>query len=277
MTIAIIDGDVLAYNACESRWEKKVVKSSDGTAVNTVRLDTEGKRLPIEFTIEEDKEYLMQCWENFKRQHDHLLGTVFCNDYLMAVKGLGNFRKDLYPEYKMNRHHDPRNMNNFVPAIRELAILEEMAIPADGCEADDFIRIWAEEARAAGEDYIICSIDKDLLCIPGQHYIMQRGKERFLEVSEEEARRNFYEQLLKGDPTDNVPGIPRVGPVTAKELLVGCKTDEEFQEAVVAAYISKYGDEWKCYLLSNGKMIYLKRHCNDYFAISDWSIVKELE
>ena len=55
MTIAIIDGDVLCYQACKPRWEKKA-KIQDG--VSFIQLDDEGKRIPLEWTKEEDRKSL---------------------------------------------------------------------------------------------------------------------------------------------------------------------------------------------------------------------------
>ena len=271
MPIAIIDGDVLCYKACKPRWEKKARIEND---MSFISLDDDGKRIPLEYTKEEDTKYLQDSWENFKKDLSMLLEGLYCEDYIMAVKGPGNYRNLMYPEYKLNRHADPNKQNAFVPILRKLAAAEEYAIASDGREADDLIRIWANQARAAGIDYIICSIDKDLKCIPGKHWLMH--KEILIEVSEEDAMRHYYEQLLKGDPTDNIPGVPRVGEVKATKLLADCTTEEEFQEVVVAQYIAAYEDEWSNYLLSNGKMIHLQEHPDDYFNFSKWPIVREL-
>lgn len=272
MTIAIIDGDVLCYQACKARWEKKA-KIENG--VSFIPLDSNGKRVPLEWTKEEDRIYLQESWENLQKDLNNLLDKVFCSEYLMAVKGQGNFRNRLYPEYKLNRHADPNKQNYFVPVLRQLAVAEDLAVPSDGREADDLMRIWSEECRSTGEDYIICSIDKDLKCIPGKHFLMH--KELFISISEEEAKRHYYEQLLKGDPTDNIPGVPRVGEVKARKILESATTEEEFQERVVEQYLIAYGEEqWKDYLLSNGKMIYLQKHRNDYFNINSWPIIREL-
>ena len=155
-----------------------------------------------------------------------------------------------------------------------MAVKEELAIESSGREADDLIRIWAEQARAADIDYVICSIDKDLKCIPGKHWLMH--KKTLITVSEEDACRHYYEQLLKGDPTDNIPGIPRVGEVKASKILAPFTTEEEFQEQVVEQYMLAYDTEWKDYLLSNAKMIHLQRTPEDYFSFNDWPIIKEL-
>ena len=204
--IAIIDGDVLCYQACKPRWEKKA-RIQDG--MSFVSLDDNGKRVPLEYTKDEDRQYLEESWNNLQKDLRMLLDTVYCDEYIMAVKGPDNFRNLMYPEYKLNRHADPTKQNEFVPVLRKLAVKEELAIESSGREADDLIRIWAEQARAADIDYVICSIDKDLKCIPGKHWLMH--KKTLITVSEEDACRHYYEQLLKGDPTDNIPGIPRVG------------------------------------------------------------------
>lgn len=275
--LAIIDGDVLAYQACRPRHVKKAKQTGN---VNYVKLDANGKKLPLEFTKEEDREYLEESWENFKADLQSLLDALYCADYLMAVKGDGNFRNNIYPEYKINRHPDPNRQNLFVPTLRQLAVAELGAVAADGKEADDLMRIWAEQAMAAGEPYVVCSIDKDLRCIPGTHFRMRKINmferysvipgENLYEISPGEAMRHYYEQLLKGDGVDHVPGIPGVGPKTAAEILEDCATEEEFQRAVLFMYKEVYGESWKEYLLSNGKMLYLQKHHDDYFTLADW-------
>lgn len=274
MRLAIIDGDVLAYHACKPRWEKKVEYIEDNAII---RLDKNGKRVALEFTKEEDEKYLMECWENFKKDLQRLLDRIYCKDYLMAVKGPNNFRNLLYPEYKLHRHADPTKQNIFVPVLRRLAVAEDLAIESEGCEADDYMRIWAEEAKAAGIDYVICSIDKDLRCIPGKHIKITPNSKKdegvnIEEVSEIEAMRHYYEQLLKGDPVDNIPGIPGIGGVKASKLLKGCKDEEEMQEIVIEEYLVMYGDKWKDFLLSNGKMIHLQKDPNDYFNLKGWPV-----
>lgn len=274
MKLAIIDGDVLCYQACKSRWESKV-KIEDDTMF--IELNEDGSRKELEFTQEENRAYLEESWDNLRKDLINMVDGLYCDDYLMAVKGEGNFRNDLYPEYKLNRKQDPSKQNIFVPVLRKLAVYEDYAVAADGMEADDLIRIWSEEAKKAGIEYVICSIDKDLRCIPGRHYYMKRGGERIFDVSEEEALRHYYEQLLKGDPTDNIPGIPRVGPVKAEKMLAPYNLEEDYQVVVVEQYMNAYNDDWYEALLMNGRMIHLLRHPGDYFNPSIWDVVKELK
>lgn len=270
--LAIIDGDILCYYACKARWKKKA-RIEEG--ISYIPLDSDGRRIPLDFTKEEDRYYLEETWDHFKKDLYNLLETVFCTDYVMAVKGETNFRTEIYPEYKIHRHFDPNKQNIFVPVLRKLAVAEDLATEAINCEADDLIRIWAEQSRQRSIPFIICSIDKDLLCIPGKHYNMKHKK--ISEVSEEEALRNFYHQLLKGDQTDNVPGVIGIGEVLAGRILESYHTEEEFQEQVVEQYMLAYGDEWKEQLLLNGRLIYLMKTDYDYFSFDNWPIIRELE
>lgn len=276
--LAIIDGDILCYQACEARWKQRC---ENGTLF--VSLDQEGNELPPEYSKEEDEKYLRKAWDKFQRDLKTLLDTVYADDYLMAVKGPDNFRDLLYPEYKANRKNKPEKQNHFVSVMRELAVMEELAIASTGREADDLVRIWAEEARRAGQDFIVCTIDKDLRCIPGKYYKMPMQTSvfsspgKFFTISEKEACRFYYEQLLKGDPTDNIPGVPQVGPVKATKILAPYSTEKEFQEQVVEQYLMAFGeDHWLDYLNSNGKMIHIQKTIDDYFDCVQWPIVQEL-
>jgi hypothetical protein len=261
--LAIIDGDVLAYLACKSRWrnEKDQV---------VVVLDKDA----VTFNTEDDRYYLQDSWENFKQLVAETVDLLFADDFVMAVKSDTNFRDDLYPLYKANRRKDPSKANNFVPHIRKLAVAEDLAIEATWREADDMLRIWAEQARAAGTDYVVVSVDKDLKCIPGTHYNIKK-KEVFT-ITPEYALKFFYEQLLMGDPTDNIPGVPKIGPVKAHNFLISCNTEEEMQELVVEQYINAFGEDWYNQLLSNGKMLYLQKHEHDFFHLQDWPIAQLL-
>jgi len=254
MTIALLDGDVIAYNACKNRF-----KTPDGFTLVTIDTET--------FTPEQNEAYLEEAWITFQEMTNELIETCFADEYKMAVKGLNNFRDIIYPEYKANRKSN-RDDFPFVPILRQRAVDANMAIAADGMEADDLLRIWREEAILEGKDYIISSIDKDLQCIPGRHYLMH--KNQFVTVSEEEALRFFYEQLLKGDPTDNIKGIPSIGPVKAKRILEKYSTEEEFQFTVVSCYQDFFGDDWLKELTLNGKLLYLRKTRDDEFSIANW-------
>ena len=269
-TVVIFDGDVLAYLACKPRR-----MTSNGKII--VHLDEEGDKFIPEHTPEEDTQYLMDSWDNFVKIVEKTCDKFFTSTYVMAVKGPDNFRDTVYPEYKQNRRVNSSyvsEMAKFVPDLRRLAVHGGMAIESAGYEADDYVRFWAEECKKYGRDYVIVSIDKDLRCIPGKHY---NPKTEVLDVVEELKASLFYhQQLMQGDSTDNIPGIPGVGPVKASKMLDGCTTVEEMQEVVVGAYVAAYNDDWVSALLSNGKLLHIMRHHDDYFSFKEWSIAREI-
>jgi len=274
MTLAIIDGDVLAYRSCYSVYEQrlKAIERIKGDTLY-IELDEEGKKKPIEFPKEVERKYLETAWRNFNFELREILDSIYATEYLMVVKGDDNFRNLLYPEYKLNRFVTPEKTNIFVPTIRKLAVAEDLAIESTGREADDYIRIWAEEARAAGDPFVICTIDKDLRCIPGQHYHLKY--KTFEVVSEEEARIHYYEQMIKGDSTDNIPGVPGIGKKKAYDMIAACQDEDEMQFITVTKYMEAFGDDWYDMLLSNAKMIHLQRDLSDYFK-ADWPYLVEM-
>lgn len=120
----------------------------------------------------------------------------------------------------------------------------------DGMEADDAIGI--EAYRHEPDEIIIVSIDKDLNMIRGHHYNFVKEEKYF--VTEEEAIRNFYLQILTGDKVDNIIGLDGIGPVKSKKLLKDCNTELEMYNAVVKAYD---GDEDR--VLENARLLWILR------------------
>ena len=270
--LLIVDGDVSCHLACKTRWQDKAKNN-----VVYIHLDENGNKLPLEFTTEEDERYFDASWNNFENSLKEDMEATWCDSYIMAMKSDLNFRDDLYCDYKLSRKNvqATKLRNLFVPAVRGKAVIEGMAVRAVGREADDLVRIWAEQCMVAGIDFVVCSNDKDLKCIPGKHYNPKK-RDGVTYVTEEEGIRHFYEQLLKGDPTDQIPGLPGVGNVYAKKFLAGHSTEEEFQEEVVSRYIDAFGNDWYSTLLINGKLLHIQRTVNDYFCFDNWPVVKEL-
>jgi DNA polymerase-1 len=125
----------------------------------------------------------------------------------------------------------------------------------DGIEADDILGIEA----TLDPECVICSIDKDLNQIPGKHYNWKNDKH--YEVSEFEGWYNLYTQALTGDVSDNIPGLPKVGPVNAKKILENDKTHRDLYESVLGAYLKRnFSTE---YLVEQMNLLYLWRKMPD--------------
>jgi DNA polymerase-1 len=142
-----------------------------------------------------------------------------------------NFRTDIatIEVYKGERKERPKYLHE----MREHCITRWNAHVVTGIEADDAIGIQSE----VQEDYVICSIDKDLRTIAGKHLLMHKNKDwEFLEIDEWRAKINFYRQILTGDAGDNIPGIPKIGEVRSWEALKDCKTEMDMFNKVRKIY-----------------------------------------
>jgi len=110
---------------------------------------------------------------------------------------------------------------------------------------------------------IICSIDKDLKGTPGWHYEWPHhgNNGKLYWVSQEEADKWFYIQLLMGDKaTDNIEGIKGIGEKKARKILKGLTTVEDMYRACLKAYEDhgmNYFD-----LLETANLIYIQREHN---------------
>jgi len=137
------------------------------------------------------------------------------------------FRSEMYPDYKAHRPPMPDDMPVQIERIGQ--ILEALRIPilrVEGFEADDVIGTLAKRAAADDIDTVICSKDKDLLQLVGDRirtFDMKMGKITDAVLMKEEmgiAPGQIVDCLaLEGDTADNVPGVPLIGPKTARELI----------------------------------------------------------
>jgi len=186
---------------------------------------------------------------------DELLTKTGADDYRAFLTGKTNFRKSIYPEYKANRTAPkPKHLED----LRQYA-LESMGaeLAPEGLEADDAMGINQTD------DTIIVSLDKDMLMIPGKHFSWEiKGKgwvkpDTWTTQTELEGLRLFYEQCLKGDSSDNIKGIEKVGPKKAKALLAGCTTDQEMFNVVRNAYSN---DEE---FIMNASVLWIMQYEND--------------
>ena len=207
---------------------------------------------------------------------NELMEKFYAEEIYCAVKGDSNYRDEVYADYKASRKRKPQLRNKIVPQLTARLISEGFAVPAHGYEADDLCRQRATLATEEGDSWTVCTIDKDLKMIGGRYYNIK--SEVLTDITEKEAWRCLYSQLLQGDPTDNIAGLPGVGPVSAKNLIWPCETEEEMQEVVVDAYMKQYGYErWKDELELTGELIYILRDERRFpVVMAEWSIVKEL-
>ncbi|MCE2565193.1 DNA polymerase I [Komagataeibacter sp. FNDCF1] len=141
--------------------------------------------------------------------------------------GRHTFRNDLYGEYKAHRPEPPEELRPQFSLVRDAtAAFGVPALEEAGWEADDLIAAYARKVTDAGGQCTIYSSDKDLMQLirPGV-MMMDPIKNRPIGPKEVEAKfgvapdRVAQVQALIGDPVDNVPGVPGIGPKTASALM----------------------------------------------------------
>lgn len=137
------------------------------------------------------------------------------------------FRKEIYPLYKANRSAPPEDLIPQFGLIRHATRAFNLpCIETEGFEADDIIATYARQAEATGADVTIVSSDKDLMQLVTANVHMydamkdkQIGIPDVIEKWGVPPEKMIDLQAMTGDSTDNVPGIPGIGPKTAAQLL----------------------------------------------------------
>jgi DNA polymerase-1 len=139
------------------------------------------------------------------------------------------FRSEIYADYKAHRPEPPSDLIPQFGLIREATRAFNLpCIEQEGWEADDIIATYAIGAQKAGATVHIVSSDKDLMQIvrPGITMVdTLREQIRIIDRDFVKEKYGVYPekmidlQALCGDSTDNVPGVPGIGPKTASQLL----------------------------------------------------------
>ncbi|CAB4240601.1 exonuclease [uncultured Caudovirales phage] len=224
MTTALIDADIVCYRAAASCQKQGVVVE------------------PVDVAI-------MRMNDLMSR----ILQETESDTYKAYLTGSDNYRYKYNPEYKGNRKDTVRP--EWLQQCREHLVVNWNASVEDGQEADDAMGI----EQMASKDTIICSIDKDLLMIPGEHYDFVKNIRR--EQYAIPAIRHFYWQLIMGDRTDNIFGFDGKARQTVPKFLepvINELTSYDDELDMFEFVRGLYADDTK--LLSNGICLWIRRN-----------------
>ncbi len=171
----------------------------------------------------------------------------FKPDYIAAAFDMPEptFRHEEYKEYKAKRPEAPPDLYPQVPRVKE--ILKALKIPIyekSGYEADDIIGTIVKKVAGKDLEVLILTGDMDTLQLVGggvKVYTPKRGLNEPIIYDEKKVMERFEglrpNQMvdfkgLKGDPSDNIPGVKGIGEKTAINLLNRYETIEKLYEAV---------------------------------------------
>jgi DNA polymerase I len=217
-TLALIDGNSIAYRAFYALPEDLATKS--GQVTNAVFGFT---RMLIRLIKDHHPEGVAVAWD-VSRQ---------------------TFRTESYPEYKANRLKAPDHFRSQLPLIDEvLEALHITQLREEGYEADDIIASLTKQATGDGWDVLIVTGDRDAFQLVGgpvKVLYTRRGITDTVLADEEWVTGKYgitpsqYVEYaaLRGDNSDNLPGVPGVGEKTAAKLISEYGSIDGVYESVV--------------------------------------------
>jgi len=272
--IGLVDGDIVVFRcgfAAERTAWNLHIPAQDYTGIFEYKreaMDELDKRLPGKFSRVEYEDYqlfpekqlepLSHALQNVRTLMNRIAESCQLNEFDMQVclSSSKNFRHEIAKTrpYKGNRKKEHRP--TYETKIRDYLKENYDCYTGENEEADDLMGI---KATAAGpEDSIIITLDKDLDQVPGLKYnwVHDVG----YNVTPEQACYNFHLQLLMGDTTDNIPGLPGIGAGKAAKALHGLETEQEQMEEVCRMYQIHSGKkDWKEYLTEQGRLLWIRR------------------
>ena len=157
----------------------------------------------------------------------------------------GNFRKKITTNYKANRKNQPlppllHDMHQYVKDTYESKY-------GYGIETDDMVaRYWYTLSNEFGRDNVmIVSIDKDYKQFPCLMYNYHYKHRVVLDISEDEALYNFYEQMIMGDTADNVNYFRGKGKKFAENYYKDCHTKYQYTKKLYELFKQQYKSKAK--------------------------------
>ena len=198
--IYLIDGHSYAYRAFHAI---RQLTDSSGLALNAVYGFT---RMLLKLIKDENPDYIAVAFDTPGK----------------------TFRHEMYDQYKANRAEQPEEMRHQIPLIKEVVDAFNISIfELEGFEADDVLATLATRAESEGIEAVIVTSDKDMFQLISDNIkVLNPHKENLLLDAEEITTRFGVgpEKMpdlmaMAGDSTDNIPGVPGIGPKTAANLL----------------------------------------------------------
>lgn len=189
------------------------------------------------------------------------------DEITVCLSGPDNFRYHVAKTKPYKGNRDEAHRPTHERAIKDYLMARYNSVVSDGEEADDYIgiqhyKMWVRDPESS----VIASLDKDLNMIPGLHYNFAKNVAYY--VDREEAEKTFWRQLLTGDSTDNIQGIPGMGPAGAAKVLAN-GGEEDWPRLVADVYRRHYGDAWRDVMTEMGRLIWIRREPDQWWEVPE--------
>ena len=195
----------------------------------------------------DDSPYFEKLSDASNKFNEQLMGIVnhledfYDIDKVLIFNGSkGNFRKLITKNYKANRKDSqiPPLLNEMHQWVKD----NHNSIYGYGVETDDMVaRYWNDLSKEFGRNEVmIVSIDKDYKQFPCLMYNYHYKHKQVLDISEEEALYNFYEQMIIGDTADNVNYFKGKGKKFAESYLADCKSNYHYTKRMYELFKQEY-------------------------------------
>jgi hypothetical protein len=247
----IMDADTLVYGAA-TKFEEEVpvwLEEDSYEEGTTWVLDEESAKADIKEKIEYILNKVGGKVENLEL---HFTGTPYSFRYALLA--------DAFPEDESMWYKAKRKSKHKPPGLKELkewcCEVYPHGIIHHKWEADDAVTLRMLEE---GDNAILAAVDKDVLYnLPGRHFNYYSSQRygidmTWVNVSPQHAQWHKYYQTIVGDKSDNVPGLPGIGPKKAKRFLDLDMEEKDMWQAVLSAYNKhcKYGDPEEMAILNH--------------------------
>jgi len=178
--------------------------------------------------------------EQFMSIVNHLEDKYPIDKILTFSGSKGNFRKLITPKYKANRKK--QELPPLLDEMHQFVKDHYDSIWGYGVETDDMVaRYWKQISDDIGRDEVmIVSIDKDYKQFPCLMYNYHYKHKVILDISEEEAMYNFYEQCIVGDTADNVNYFKGKGKKFAEKHFKDCTTKYQYTRKLYELFKQEY-------------------------------------
>ena len=211
-------------------------------------------------------------------------------------------RHKMYDKYKANRHGMPDELREQMPMIKEvLKAMNIDIVEKEGYEGDDILGTLAKYGETQGLDVVILSGDRDTFQLATNKTTIRIPRTKAGKTETEDYDRNkVLEEYglepkalidvkgLQGDTSDNIPGVPGIGPKTAISLIKKYGTVEKLYDAVEKGEDDLKGKQ-KENIVANKEMAFLSKKLGEIdvnvplddnletLKVEEWDKVKVLE